>query len=175
MVVGVTGVDLFKDTTLSVQYTRMPFSPFVQLAGSWGLVKSSSTMESTITNRQGGFVNKLGLMYSSTEIDSGLVNRINPISSVWAETGYEWKHLRAYAGMLPKVVGGTADVNLPTGVDNRGQIQYTNTRAEVYGPTVHYARFNYTDRINRYANYRINAMVTTQKQHTVMGEVRINF
>jgi hypothetical protein len=175
MVVGVTGVDLAKDTTLSVQYTRMPFSPFVQLNGSWGLVKSSSTMESTITNRQGGFVNKLGLMYSSTEIDSGLVNRINPISSVWAETGYEWQHFRAYAGMLPKVISGTADISLPTGIDNRGQIQYTNTRAEVYGPTVHYARFNYTDRINRYANYRINAMVTTQKQHTVMGEVRINF
>lgn len=175
MVVGLTGIDLFKNTSLSMQYTRMPFSPFVQLNGSWGLVKSSSTMESTVTNRQGGFVNKLGLMYSSTEIEQGMVNRINPISSVWAETGYEWKHFRAYAGMLPKVVGGTADISLPTGIDNRGQIQYTNTKAEVYGPTVHYARFNYADRINRYANYRINAMVTTQKQHTVMGEVRINF
>jgi hypothetical protein len=175
MVVGLTGIELFKDTSLSVQYTRMPFSPFVQLNGSWGLVKSSSTMESTITNRQGGFVSKLGLMYSSTEIDQGLVNRVNPISSVWGETGYEWKNLRAYAGMLPKVISGSADINLPTGVDNRGQIQYTSTRAEVYGPTVHYARFNYTDRINRYATYRINAMVTTQQQHTVMGEVRINF
>ena len=175
MVVGLTGIELAKDTSLSVQYTRMPFSPFVQLNGAWGLVKSSSTMESTITNRQGGFVSKLGLMYSSTEIEQGLVNRVNPISSVWAETGYEWKHFRAYTGMLPKVVSGTADINLPTGIDNRGQIQYTSTRAEVYGPTVHYARFNYTDRINRYANYRINAMVTTQKQHTLMGEIRINF
>jgi hypothetical protein len=175
MVVGVTGIDLFKDTSLSVQYTRMPFSPFVQLNGSWGLVKSSSTMESTITNRQGGFVSKLGLMYSNTEIDAGLVNRVNPISSVWAETGYEWKNFRAYTGMLPKVISGTADITLPTGVDNRGQIQYTNTRADVYGPTVQYARFNYADRINRYANYRINAMVTTQKYHAVMGEIRINF
>jgi hypothetical protein len=175
MVVGVTGIELAKDTSLSVQYTRMPFSPFVQLNGSWGLVKSSSTMESTITNRQGGFVSKLGLMYSSTEIDSGLVNRVNPISSVWAETGYEWKNFRAYAGMLPKVISGTADITLPTGIDNRGQIQYTNTKADVYGPAVQYARFNYADRINRYANYRINAMVTTQKYHAVMGEVRINF
>ena len=175
MVVGLTGIELFKDTSLSVQYTRMPFSPFVQLNGSWGLVKSSSTMESTITNRQGGFVSKLGLMYSNTEIDQGLVSRVNPISSMWAESGYEWKNFRAYAGMLPKVISGSADINLPTGVDNRGQIQYTNTQAQVYGPTVHYARFNYTDRINRYANYRINAMVTTQQQHSVMGEVRINF
>jgi len=175
MVVGVTDIDLFKDTSLSVQYTRMPFSPFVQLNGAWGLVKSSSTLESTVTNRRGGFVNKLGLMYSTTEIDSGLVNRVNPISSVWAETGYEWHNFRAYTGMLPKVVGGTADISLPTGIDNRGQIQYTNTRADVYGPAVQYARFNYSDRINRYANYRINAIATTQKYHAVMGEIRINF
>jgi hypothetical protein len=175
MVVGVTGVELYKDTSLSVQYTRMPFSPFVQLNGSWGLVKSSNTMESTITNRQGGFVSKLGLMYSSTEIERGLVNRVNPISSVWAESGYEWKHFRAYAGMLPKVISGTADISLPTGIDNQGQIQYTNTQAQVYSPVVQYARFNYTDRINRYANYRINAMITTQQYHAVMGEIRINF
>ena len=175
MIVGLTGIELFKDTSLSMQYTRMPFSPFVQLNGSWGLVKSSSTIESTIANRQGSFVSKLGLMYSNTEIEQGLVNRINPISSVWAEAGYEWRHFRAYAGMLPKVISGSADITLPTGIDNQGKIQYTNTTAQVYSPTVHYARFNYTDRINRYADYRINAMVTSQQQHTVVGEVRIKF
>jgi hypothetical protein len=175
MVVGLTGIELFKDTSVSVQYTRMPFSPFVQLNGSWGLVKSSSTMESTVTNRQGAFVSKLGLMYSSTEIEQGLVNRINPISSVWAEAGYEWKNFRAYAGMLPKVISGSANITLPTGVDNQGKIQYTSTTADVYSPTVHYARFNYTDRINKYSDYKINAIFTTQQQHSVMGEVRINF
>jgi hypothetical protein len=175
MVAGLTGIPLAEETSLSIQYTRMPFSPFVQLNGSWGLVKSSSTIESTVTNQQGGFVNKLGLMYSSTEIDQGLVNRVNPISSVWAETGYEWKHFKAYSGMLPKVISGSADITLPTGVDNRGQIQYTNTRAQVYSPTVHYARFNYTDRINQYTNYRINAMITSQQQHSIVADVKISF
>jgi hypothetical protein len=83
-------------------------------------------------------------MYSSTEIEQGLVNRVNPISSIWAEAGYEWKNFRAYAGMLPKVISGSADITLPSGVDNRGQIQYTSTTADVYSPTVHYARFNWT-------------------------------
>jgi hypothetical protein len=175
MVVGVTGVDLFKDTAISIQYTRMPFSPFVQLNGAWGLVKSSSTFESTVTKRTGGFVNKLGLMYSSTEIDSGLVNRVNLISSVWAETGYEWEHFRAYAGMLPKVISGTADINLPTGIDNRGQIQYTSTRADVYSPTVAYARFSYSDRINKKVTYRVNGIVTSQQQHSIVGDVQISF
>jgi len=175
MVIGFTGIELTKDTSLSVQYTRMPFSPFVRLNGSWGLVKSSSTMESTVTNRQGGFVNKLGLMYSSTEIEQGLVNRINPISSVWAETGYEWKHFKAYAGILPKVISGSADITLPTGVDNAGRISYTNTKADVYSPTVAYARFSYSDRINKKVSYRVNGIVTSQQQHSIIGDVQISF
>jgi hypothetical protein len=175
MVVGMTGINIDKDTSLSVQYTRMPFSPFVQLNGSWGLVKSSSTLESTLTNRQGAFVSKLGLMYSSTEIEQGLVNRINPISSIWAEAGYEWKHFQTYAGMLPKVISGTANITLPTGVDNQGQIQYTNTTADVYSPTVAYARFSYSDRVNKKVSYRINGIVTSQQQHSIIGNVQISF
>jgi hypothetical protein len=132
-------------------------------------------MESTVTNRQGGFVSKLGLMYSSTEIEQGLVNRVNPISSIWAESGYEWKHFRAYAGMLPKVIGGTADISLPTGVDNLGRISYTSTKADVHSPTVTYARFSYSDRINKKVTYRVNGIVTSQQQHSIIGDVRISF
>jgi len=175
MIVGITGIDIGKNTTLNMQYTRMPFSPFVQLNGNWGLVKSSSTMESTIANRQGAFVSKLGLMYSNTEIEQGLVNRINPISSVWAEAGYEWTNFKMYSGILPKVVSGSADITLPTGVDSLGKISYTNTKANVYSPTVTYARFSYSDRINKKITYQINGIVTSQQQHSIVGNMQINF
>jgi hypothetical protein len=153
----------------------MPFSPFVQLSGSWGLVKSSTTLESTITRRTGGFVDKLGIMYSATEIETGLVNRINPITSVWAETGYEWTKFKLYGGILPKVVSGSADITLPTGVDNLGRISYTSTKADVYSPTVAYARFSYSDRVNKRVLYRVNGMVTSQQQHSIIGDVQISF
>jgi len=172
---GVTGIKLFQNTELSVQYSRMPFSPFVQLNGSWGLVKGSSTFESTITRRTGGFVDKLGVMYSSTEIEQGMVQRVNPITSVWAETGYEWTNFKMYGGILPKVVSGTADITLPTGIDNTGRISYSNTRADVYSPTVTYARFSYTDRINKKVTYRVNGIVTSQQQHSIIGDVQISF
>jgi hypothetical protein len=172
---GITGIKIGQNTELSVQYSRMPFSPFVQLNGSWGLVKDSSTIESTITKRNGGFVDKLGVMYSSTEIEKGMVQRINPITSVWAETGYEWTNFKMYGGILPKVVSGSADITLPTGIDNRGQISYTNTRADVYSPTVTYARFSYNDRINKKILYRINGIVTSQQQHSIVGDVQISF
>jgi hypothetical protein len=172
---GITGIEISRDTTLSVQYSRLPFSPFVQINGSWGLVKSSSTMETTITKRHNGFVDKLGIMYSATEIDPGLITRVNPITSVWAETGYEWGNFKMYGGVLPKVVSGSADITLPTGIDNTGRISYTNTRAEVHSPTVTYARVSYSDRINKHVTYRINGMFTSQQQHNIVGEVKVNF
>jgi hypothetical protein len=175
MALGVTGIKLFQNTELSVQYSRMPFSPFVQLNGSWGLVKGSSTFESTVTRRTGGFVNKLGSMYSSTEIEQGLVNRINPITSVWAETGYEWANFKMYGGILPKVVAGTADITLPTGINNAGKISYANAKADVYSPTVTYARFSYSDRVNKKVRYRVNGIVTSQQQHSIIGDVQISF
>jgi hypothetical protein len=175
MALGVTGIKLFQNTELSVQYSRMPFSPFVQLNGSWGLVKGSSTFESTVTRRTGGFVDKLGVMYSSTEIEQGMVQQINPITSVWAETGYEWTNFKMYGGILPKVVSGSADITLPTGIDNAGRISYSNTRADVYSPTVTYARFSYSDRINKKITYRINGIVTSQQQHSIIGDVQISF
>jgi len=175
MALGVTGISLAQNTELSVQYSRMPFSPFVQLNGSWGLVKGSSTLESTVTHRQGGLVNKLGIMYSATEIEQGLVQRVNPITSVWAESGYEWTNFKAYTGVLPKVVAGSANITLPTGVDNRGQISYTNTTADVYSPTVAYTRFSYSDQIKKNVTYRINGIVTTQQQHSIVADVKISF
>ena len=172
---GVTGISIRHDTELSVQYSRMPFSPYVQLSGSWGLVKSSTTLESTFTRRTGGFVDKLGIMYSATEIETGMVNRINPITSIWAETGYEWANFKLYGGILPKVVSGSADITLPTGVDNLGRISYTSTKADVYSPTVAYARFSYSDRVNKRVSYRVNGMITSQQQHSIIGDVQISF
>jgi hypothetical protein len=175
MALGLTGISVAENTELSVQYSRMPFSPFVQLNGAWGLVKGSSTLESTFTNRHGGFVNKLGVMYSATEIEQGLVQRINPITSVWAESGYEWTNFKAYAGVLPKVVAGSANITLPTGIDNQGQISYTNTTADVYSPTTAYARFSYSDQIKKNITYRVNGIITTQQQHSIVADVKISF
>jgi hypothetical protein len=175
MVLGTPGIKLGENTKFNMQYSRMPFSPFVQLNGSWGLVKSSDTVESTLTHRRGNWVSKLGVMYSATEIEKGLVNQVSPITSAWAEAGYEWQNFRFYTGILPKVLGGSADITLPTGVDNSGKVSYTNLKADVYGPTMPYVRFSYNDRINKQVSYRINGMISTQNQHSVIGEVKVGF
>lgn len=175
MVLGVGGIQIAKDTFLSAQYTKLPFSPFVQLNGSWGLVRSSDTIETSVNYRKNGWTAKTGLMYSATTIDAGLVTRVNPITSMWTEAGYEWSSLKLYTGTLPRPVAGSANLSLPTSVDTQGKVHYTNTKVDVYGPTVQYARMSYNDRINRHVSYRVNGMVTTTRQHSVVGELRINF
>lgn len=175
MVIGSPGFEINESTKFTMQYSRMPFSPFVQLNGAWGMVKSSDTVESTLTHRRGNWVGKFGLMYSTTEIEKGLVQHVNPITSAWIETGYEWENFKFYGGILPKVISGSADITLPTGVDSTGKVSYTNTKADVYGPTMPYARFSYNDRINKRVSYRINGMISTQNQHSIVGEVKVGF
>jgi len=175
MAFGLTGYSLGRNTQLSMQYTQLPFSPFVQLSGSWGLVRSSGTLESTITARQGSAVAKFGTMYTLTEIDPGLVTRVNPITSVWAEVGYEQERFRMYGGVLPQVIAGSADLTMPTGVDNTGKITYTRTQADIVSNSVAYSRFTFGDRLTRNVSYRLQGMFTTQQQHNVSAELRLTF
>jgi len=175
MAFGLTGYSLGRNTKLSMQYTQLPFSPFVQLSGSWGLVRSSGTLESTITARSQGAVAKFGTMYTLTEIDPGLVTRINPITSVWAEVGYEQERFRVYSGLLPQVIAGSADLTMPTGIDNTGKITYTHTQADIVGNTVAYSRFTFGDKLSRNVSYRLQGMITTQQQHNVSAELKLAF
>jgi hypothetical protein len=168
MAVGITDVAVDDNTRLSMQYTRLPFSPFVALSGSWGQVTSSGTFETTLTYRDHGWVAKLGSMYSVTDIQPGLVTRINPITSVWTELGHEWNDSKVFAGVLPKVMYGSADVSLPTGVDISGQISYTDIKAKVHSPTVTYMRLNHKQTLDKSTRLNINAMITQQRQHNVM-------
>lgn len=175
LLVGLTGMSIAKNTTLSMQYSTLPFNPFVQLNGSWGTVKQTATLETTLTSRKDNWVSKLGLMYTKTNIESGLVTQVNDITSLWTETGYEWEHFKLFGGMLPKVINGSADISMPTGVDNTGKVSYTNTKASIYSPTVRYARASYSNKFGKNVLYRLNAITTTQKQHSVFAELKILF
>jgi len=147
----------------------------VQLSGSWGTVKGTDTWETTITKREGSLVTRFGAMYSATEIKPGLVTRVNTITSVWAEVGVESEKFKIYGGLLPYVVSGSAELNLPTGVDRQGRVNYTSSQAKVSNLATPYARITYSDQLSRKVSYRVNALATTQKQNSVTAELKINF
>ena len=171
-VLGVTKIDLATNTYLGIQYTRLPFNPFVALSGAWGQVTSSGTFESSLMHRRQDWVAKAGMMYTITEIRPGLVTRVNPMTSVWSEFGYDTKSLGLFVGVLPKVVSGSADVSLPTAIDNQGRILYTNSRVDIESPTVAYIRMSLNGKISNRLNYGLSALYTGQNQSGLQATLR---
>lgn len=167
--------EINRTTTMNFQYSQLPFSPFVQLSGSWGAVKGTDTWETTVTKRDGDLVARFGTMYSQTSITPGLVTRVNPITSVWAEAGVETKHFKIYGGVMPYVLSGSADLNMPTAVNRQGQVSYSSTSAKIANLATPYARISYADQLGNKVSYRVNALATTQKQHSVTAELKIKF
>jgi hypothetical protein len=153
----------------------MPFNPFIQMSGSWGTVKQSSILESTVATKHQGLVGRAGLMYATTTIDAGLVTDISPITSVWSEVGYEWKHVKLMTGILPKVVSGTASLRLPVGVDMNGSLLYNNTKVNISNPTTSYVRLAYQEQVSKTVSLSFNGLVSDRKQTSLMGEMKIKF
>ena len=175
LAVGLTGIQIGKNSQLSFQYTQMPFSPFIQMSGSWGLVKKSTMLESTVTTKYKGFVGRAGLMYANTTIDAGLVTDISAITSVWSEVGYEWKHAKLMGGMLPKVVNGSASLRLPVGVDMSGVSLYNDSKVNISNPTTSYVRLAYQEQVSKAVSFSFNGLVSDRKQTSLMGEMKIKF
>lgn len=154
------------------QFTAMPYSPWMNITGSWGTVKSTMITEATVTWRQDHWRLRGGTMYTTTQIDPGLVTRVNPITAAWSDVTYMMGDWQIGAGTLPKIISGSVDLSLPTGVDNRGQIQYTNVKAGFDNPLTGFARMGYQTSINRYTTFNVVGMVSTQNSHAVKMEIK---
>ena len=113
-----------------------------------------------------------GAMYTTTQIDPGLVTRINPITAVWSDATLAFGDWQVSAGTLPKIIGGTVDMTLPTGVDNQGRIQYTNVKAGFDNPLTGFARLGYQTSINRDTKFTAAGMVSTQESYAVKMEIK---
>lgn len=175
LAVGITGIKVGTNTNLSMQYTQMPFSPFVQMSGSWGSIKKSSILESTAATKHQGFVGKVGLMYANTEINAGLVTEISPITSVWTEAGHEWEHFKLMVGVLPKVISGYANLKMPVSVDVSGNLLYNDIKASISSPTTRYMRLAYNKQVNKHVSLSFNGLVSDHKQTSLIGDVKIKF
>jgi len=173
-VIGISRLPVARQTELGIHYSTLPFNPFVHVSGSWGTVNRSGTFESVLTHKDQNWVVKGGLMYTTTEMTSGLVSRINPITSAWTEMGWDGGTFKVFAGVMPQVIAGSADISLPTGIDNQGRVLYTHTRVGIESPRTDYARFELADRFNRTWSYRVTGMISSQNQHNVKAQIQYN-
>lgn len=154
------------------QFTNLDYSPWMNISGSWGNIRSTNTVEATLSWRQDGWTVRGGTMRTTTQLDPGLVTRVNPITAVWADVGYQHNGWSASAGTLPKIVDGSAELTLPTGIDNRGRVQYTNMTVGFDNPLVGFARLGYQGSVTKNTSLKVNGIASTNDAYAVKMEVK---
>ena len=155
-------------------------SPWIAFGGAWGTITNSGVLDNVVTYRNGGFGAQASLMHVTTNITPGLITKVNNIVGTWAESGYRYTDLKRfgdlgiYAGIKPVVLSGNVEATMPTGVDNGGNIMYTNKKLAIQNQVTPYIRALYTNQINKTTMYRFSAIGTQQGQYRIMHELRWN-
>jgi hypothetical protein len=166
------------DWSVGSQYTYLNSNPWIAFDGAWGSVNGSGIMDNVVTYRKRGFSAQASVMHVSTNINPGLITKVNNMWGAWAETGYRFGSAREngdmgiYAGIKPVVLSGSVEASMPTSVDNSGNIVYTNKKLAVQNQTTGYIRALYTNQLNRQTQLRLSAVSTTAGQYRAMTEIR---
>ena len=141
----------------------------------WGTVQSASMFETVLTYTQSHFQAQAGLITVDTKITPGLINKVDTIYAVWAESGYVGDKFGLYAGVRPYVVSGSINASIPTDVDFYGNIKYTTTNIDIMNPVTTYLRTVYSEKITNSVSFKISGMVLDNNQYRLFSELRYNY
>jgi hypothetical protein len=164
--------------SVGTQYTYLNSNPWMAFGGAWGEINGSGIMDNVITYRQGGFSAQASAMHVTTNIQPGLITRVDNMWGAWAESGYRFGDARRagdmgiYAGVKPVVLSGSVQARIPTAVDMGGNIVYTNKTLQVQNQTTGYVRALYTNQLTKQTQLRLSAMSTTAGQYRAMTELK---
>ena len=161
--------------SMGTQYTTLSSNPWFAFGGSWGMVTNSATLDHVVSYQAGGFSARGGMMYTTTNFIPGMITNITPITGAWGETGYRWNDLGVYAGIKPVVLSGSLQANMPTSVDNNGNVVYTKKNLAVQNQTTGYVRALWNTDITKETNFRVSGTVMTNGQYRLMNELRFFF
>jgi hypothetical protein len=167
--------------SLGAQYTTLNQNPWMSFGGAWGQVNGSATLDHVLSYNQNGFTARAGTMYTTTNFVPGLITNVSPILGAWGETGYRFSkestvgELGLYAGVKPVILSGNIQANLPTSIDNNGNIAYTNKTLAIQNQTTGYIRALWTTNISKNSVYRVSGTTMTNGQYRLMNEVRFFF
>ena len=164
-----------KNWKVNAQITQAIYNPWIQFGGMWGTVQSASMFETVLTYTQSHFQAQAGLITVDTKITPGLINKVDTIYAVWAESGYVGDKFGLYAGVRPYVVSGSINASIPTDVDFYGNIKYTTTNIDIMNPVTTYLRTVYSEKITNSVSFKISGMVLDNNQYRLFSELRYNY
>ena len=164
------------------QFTTLNSNPFLSMGGTFGFVNSSRIIDNVISYRHSsGFSATASLMHVSTDFKPGLVTNVSDMLATWAEVGYRsmsWvksSDIGVYAGVMPYLLSGSVTANMPTAVDDQGNIAYTKQAMAVQNTPTPYARLMYSTALTSNTTYRASGMYMANGQYRFMHELRFSF
>jgi len=122
------GHALYQDdtTTYSVHMSKLNSNPWIGFSGVWGEVTGANIMDNVVTYKAGNFTAKASVMHVSTDFNSGLITEVSDQVGAWGEVSYASGGLKVDAGIHPVMLDGSVNATIPTSVDMRGNLQYTD-------------------------------------------------
>ena len=139
-------------TTYSLHMSKLNSNPWIGFSGVWGEVENTNIIDSVVTYKQGGFTAKASMMHVKTNFSKGLITKVSDQVGTWGELSYAKGGLKVDAGVHPVMLNGSVEASVPTSIDMRGNLNYTNHK------------FNLPTHVNGYlkANYNFNLDTNTK-------------
>jgi len=139
-------------TTYSVHLSKLNDNPWIGFSGIWGEIDNTNIIDNVVTYKQGGFTARASAMHVKTNFQKGLITQVSDQFGVWGELGYKQGNLDLGAGVHPVLLNGDVTATVPTSVDAKGNLNFTEHK------------FKLPTNINGYlkANYNFNLDTNTK-------------
>jgi hypothetical protein len=133
-----------EDWDVNLGIARMPGSPWMSFSGVFGTIQDSVMVDTTVGRHwNNGMFAQGSIMQTTTNFQSGLIDRITPLWSASAMAGWQDQTWSIYGGVQPTILSGSMSMTLPTGIDQQGQIQYTKHSTAIRNEPVMFAGAQY--------------------------------
>jgi hypothetical protein len=163
------------DWNYSFSHTQMAGSPWMAFDGVFGSIENTSTLEANISkNYSNGVWHQVGMLNTKTDFTPGLVTNVSDISAVYGVLGYRDNEWSVQTGVQPVIISGNLNLTLPSGVDNSGNLQYTDYTVNVRNDAEYFV--NATRSFNtKYVDVHVNGSTTSSGNNAASITLETDF
>jgi len=162
-------------TTYSVHMSKLNSNPWMGFSGVWGEVQNSNIVDSVVSYKQGGFSAKASLMHVKTNFTKGLITDVSDQVGAWTELGYKTGGLELGAGVHPVMLKGDVKANVPTSIDMRGNLQYTEHKFKLPTHVNGYLKANYNFVLDHNTKIKVSSAVSQSGDKNASVKYTLSF
>ena len=147
-------------TTYSMHLSKLNSNPWIGFSGIWGKVDNTNIIDNVVTYKQGGFTARASAMHVRTNFQKGLITKVSDQFGVWGELGYKQGNFDFGAGVHPVLLNGDVTANVPTSVDSRGNLNYTEHKFKLPTNINGYLKANYNFNLDTNTKIKVRSAVS---------------